>query len=116
VERCYGFLSGKNKKLYEINFTNGQKIYATKEHKHPIFNTSGDIIGIQLNNIVKKETIKLRKGDKVYLPDFNENPINIENSLSNIDGFICGWITGKVLISNTLNDNLFEYNLFFKND
>jgi len=108
------FMSGENKELYEIEFTNGQKIYATKEHKHPIFNTSGNIINPQTGKVIKKQTIELKRGDKVYLPTFNESPINIEKSKLNFDdGFICGWITGDGWVSWHKTNETFTYGFIF---
>lgn len=114
-QNAIAFKSGINKELYEIEFTNRQKIYATAEHKHPIFNTNNDIINPKTGKVKKKTTIELKRKDKIYLPAFNENPININTELTNDDGFVCGWLTGDGLITK-LKDNSKPYGFIFSED
>jgi len=109
------FMSGKDKDLWEIEFTNGQRLYATAEHKHPIFNTKGKIIPSN-GKVIKKRTDELKRGHKFYLPTFNETPINVSNSYDEKDGFVSGWITGDGWVSWHKNQNSFLYGFIFSNE
>jgi len=111
---CDIFKSGKNKQLVKITFTNGQIVYCTKEHKWPIFNTSGNIINPQTFKVKKKQTINLKRRDKIYLPYFKEPIDNKECLFNKEDGFILGWNQGDGWISvHTGCNNVKQYGFIF---
>lgn len=111
---CNVFKSGDNKPLYKINFTNGQSVFCTKEHKWPILNTNGNIINRHTGEICKKKTIDLKPRDKIYLPSFS-NPINNPHcKFTRMDGFVLGWNQGDGWISRHIGaNNVLQYGFIF---
>ncbi len=98
-EKGYAFKSGVNKQLYKITFTNNAyNVYCTSEHKWPLINTNGQIINQHTGVVIKKETKDLSILDKIYFPQFN-NVLDVDNSLTEDDGFISGWNLGDGWIS-----------------
>ena len=88
------FLSGINKKLMKVIFSNNSFVYCTPEHKWPILNTTNNIINKHTGKILKKETKDLKRQDKIYFPSF-ENPVNNKFcKYSFDDGFVLGWNLG----------------------
>lgn len=100
------FCSGNDKQLVEMTFTNGQSIYCTKEHKFPILNKNGDILSQIDGSVIKKPSIEIKSGDKIYFP-FLDNPINNKNcKFNNEDGFVLGWNLGDGWISYHSNEKV----------
>lgn len=92
------FLSGEKKQLYKITTTNNQEIFCTKEHKWPVLNSTNNLFNA-FGKVIKVETSKLKRRDKLYFPKLN-NPIdNKDCKFSFDDGFILGWITGDGWLS-----------------
>ena len=91
---CDVFMSGKDKQLMKITFSNNQIVYCTPEHKWPILNSSDNIINPQTGEIKKKETIDLKRQDKIYFPSLGipTNPLKCKYSFE--DGFVVGWNMG----------------------
>ena len=91
---CDVFMSGKNKQLMKITFSNNQTVYCTPEHKWPILNSSGNIINPQTGKVKKKETVDLKRQDKIYFPSLGipTNPLKCKYSFE--DGFVVGWNMG----------------------
>lgn len=89
------FLSGKNKDLYKITFTNGYSVYCTAEHKWPILNTEKKLFNLSTGEVLKKRTDELTLGgDKIpvlFRPNFEGN---VSCQLTNDDGFISGYYLG----------------------
>lgn len=79
-------LSGKGETLYKLTLSGGIEYYATKEHEWPI------IVDRKNKVFSKKQTIELRKGDKI--PANNTSKKHFGNLGSYSDGFLCGWIYG----------------------
>lgn len=95
------FMSGQNKQLYKIKFTNGQEVFCTPEHKWPLLNTLNGAIDKRNQKIIKKETKTLSKRDKIYLPTFENVVGNSSCVFTRLDGFVIGWNQGDGCISKT---------------
>lgn len=110
------FMSGKNKELWKIELTNGELIYATAEHKHPIVNKRHGLINKTTGKVNKKRTDELKKYDKLYFPTFKETPINVNNNYTKIDGFTAGWLTGDGWVSWHKSQETFLYGFIFSKE
>ena len=110
------FKSGINKQLYKITFTNGQEVYCTKEHKWPILNTTLNPYHKQSGKITKKETINLKRRDKIYFPEV-DSAINNENcNYSSEDGFVLGWMLGDGWVGYHKRNKSTQYGFVFSEE
>jgi len=123
-KRASAFMSGKNKELYRIKFSDDSEILCTKEHKWPIVKrrrlkdnngkrTLNERV-MDYSSFEKIETQNLKKNQRVYFP-FSDNPLyeNIKCSHSYEDGILLGWLCGDGSVSNISDDgkNQFKINV-----
>lgn len=109
------FCSGKNKRLVEINFSNGQKIFCTEEHKWPILNSTNRIRN-NYGKIIKKTSTDLKRLDKIYFPQL-EKPIDNQLCLFNKeDGFVLGWNLGDGWQSFHKSNNSPQFGFLFSQE
>jgi len=80
------FLSGKSKKLIELNFGGGRTIQSTPEHKWPVLKNG------QYENILTSE---LKEGDLIPANRNEDMGHNLRTDLSYEDGFITGMVFGN---------------------
>lgn len=108
------FKSGTNVKLYKITFTNGMSVFCSKEHKWPLLTSNFHLFNHQTNKITKKETVNLKRRDKIYFPSFGSDILNVNSELTFNDGFISGWLYGDGSISE-INDTK-QFVFYFSED
>lgn len=96
------FLSGHNKPLYEITLENGEKLYATKEHKWAILNNG---------RYTKTFTEDLQPGD--LLPYTKNNSLKFGTKGTYEDGFFIGFLYGDGSITIRKDDNRYQYSFTF---
>lgn len=94
--KCW--LSGKNKRLYEITLTNGVKYYCTPEHKWPIYTKQG---------WVKCETTELKTGH--LLPIVQRESLLYGKEGSYDEGFCVGWLYGDGWVTHRKDNNKTQY-------
>ena len=102
------FLSGKDKELYKIEFSDGSEIFCTKEHKWPIIKRRRDLDesgkrrmetrSMDYTSFYKVKTEDLKKGQRVYFP-LDQGPFLGCDSFDNNDGFLLGWFCGGGWVS-----------------
>lgn len=101
------FMSGKDKELYKITFTNGYEVYCTPEHKWPILNSQKKIFNGSTNAVIKKRTDELMfghpklGGDRIPVPFNPDYEGNVSCTLKEEDGFIAGYYLGDGHLSYT---------------
>jgi ribonucleotide reductase alpha subunit/predicted Zn-ribbon and HTH transcriptional regulator len=94
------FMSGKNKQLFKITFTNGYEVFCTADHKWPILNTQKNIFNKNNGKIIKKRTDELmfghpkKGGDRTHLLFDPNYEGNISCKFTNEDGFLSGYWLG----------------------
>lgn len=113
-------LSGKDKQLWEIEFSNGKKVYCTKEHKWPILKRNKNYIrdnkpSIDYKLINKVETSNIQPLDLIYLPE-NLNIDNKNCEFTQKDGFVLGWNIGDGWRSWHKQQNNFIYGFIFSEE
>lgn len=113
---CHVFQSGKDKTLWKIEFTNGQSVYCTPEHKWPVINTSGNLINPQTGRVKKKRTDEMSRLDKIYFPLTLRAINNPYSNMSKEDGFILGWSQGDGWRTFHKEDNAYQYGFIFSSD
>lgn len=114
--KCKVFKSGENKQLVKITFSNQQVVYCTKEHKWPVLNSSNTLFSKKDGSVIKKESINLKKQDKIYFP-LNNTPIdNKDCKFSKLDGFVLGWNQGDGWISYHTRNKSLQYGFIFSEE
>ena len=96
------FLSGKNQPLYEIELENGEKYYATKEHKWAILNNG---------RYTKTFTEDLQAGD--LLPYTKNNTLGFGTKGTYEDGLLIGYWYGDGHITIRKDDGRYQYGFTF---
>ena len=94
ISQAKCFLSGKNKKLYEITLQGNHKYYCTPEHKWPIRQPDGSVSKTLTTNIKIGDYLPVIKEDKLF--DGTEGTCN--------EGFLFGYNLGDGWIT-TRGDN-----------
>ena len=113
---CNAFVSGTDKQLMKITFSNNQFVYCTPEHKWPILNSSNNIINPQTRKVNKKRTDELKRQDKIYFPSF-DNPIdNVNCDYTFDDGFVVGWNIGDGWTSYHKTNKSKQYGFIFSQE
>jgi len=113
---CDVFLSGENKRLMKITFSNNKIVYCTPEHKWPILNSTNNIINKHTGKVIKKRTEVLKQQDKIYFPSF-DNPIdNKDCQYSFEDGFVLGWNMGDGWTSYHKTNKSKQYGFIFSEE
>ena len=94
------FMSGKDKDLYKITFTNGYEVFCTAEHKWVILNSTKNIFNQNSGKVLKKRTDELMfghpklGGDRIPVPFKPNYEGNVSCKLTNDDGFLAGYYLG----------------------
>ena len=94
------FMSGKDKDLYKITFTNGYEVFCTAEHKWVILNSTKNIFNGNTGKTIKKRTDELMfghpklGGDRIPVPFKPEYEGNISSKLTKDEGFLVGYYLG----------------------
>ena len=94
------FMSGKDKDLYKITFTNGYEVFCTAEHKWVVLNSTKNIFNKNSGKVIKKRTDELMfghpklGGDRIPLPFKPEYEGNVSCKYTVDDGFILGYWLG----------------------
>lgn len=94
------FMSGKDKDLYKITFTNGYEVFCTAEHKWVVLNSAKNIFNKNSGKVIKKRTDELMfghpklGGDRIPLPFKPEYEGNVSCKYTVDDGFILGYWLG----------------------
>ena len=96
------FLSGKNKPLYEITLENGEKYFATKEHKWAILNNG---------RYTKTFTEDLQSGD--WIPYTKNKSLGFGEKGTYEDGFFIGYWYGDGHLTVRKDDNRYQYGFTF---
>jgi hypothetical protein len=86
--RC--ILSGKDKRLYEVEISGGYKYMATAEHKWPTRTTFS--CGQTADGLVKKTTIELNPGDQIPFTQHDRLFDGVGGTKE--QGFFVGWLLG----------------------
>jgi len=95
------WLSGKGKRLWEIELESGQKYYATPEHKWPV----------SLNGrFLKVETSLLAEGDELPILRSTELPVSGGDS-SYEEGFFLGWLYGDGWVTERKDNGKIQYGI-----
>ena len=94
------FMSGKDKDLYKITFTNGYEVFCTAEHKWVILNSTKNIFNQNSGKVLKKRTDELMfghpklGGDRIPVPFKPDYEGNVSCTLTNDEGFLAGYYLG----------------------
>lgn len=94
------FMSGKDKDLYKITFTNGYEVFCTAEHKWVILNSTKNIFNQNSGKVIKKRTDEIMfghpklGGDRIPVPFKPNYEGNVSCKLTNDDGFLAGYYLG----------------------
>lgn len=107
------FKSGTNKELYKITFSNAQEVFCTKEHRWPILYSQGHVANKQTGKLKKRYTVDLKRGDKIYLPTFENSAHNEDSTLTYEDGLMAGFLKGDGWISDNLEgrNNIYGFTI-----
>jgi len=87
--RAKAFMSGKDKELYRIKFSDNSEIFCTKEHKWPIIKSitgkyDSNDEAIDYSSFEKIETQNLKRLHKVYFP-FSPDPSRKFKSIMSVE-------------------------------
>ena len=107
------FLSGNNKRLYEVKLEDGSIYHATKEHKWAILDKN-DKFQRTYGRWNKKKTTELKAG--MELPLLKNTSISHSNIGNKDDGFIIGWLYGDGWISIRKSTNKVQYGMCISAD
>lgn len=94
------FMSGKDKDLYKITFTNGYEVFCTAEHKWVVLNSAKNIFNKNSGKVIKKRTDEIMfghpklGGDRIPVPFKPDYEGNVSCTLTNDEGFLAGYYLG----------------------